>query len=164
MHFRTRFVNLKSCRYNLCIFKRHLPLLLRRWSYNSCVFCTRFVYFKSCRYNLFIFARDFSIFNCWRYNLCIIKTHLPLLLRRWSYNLCVFCTRFVYFKSCRYNLCISRETYPYYYEDVAIIYASSHEICLFLMVVDIIYAVVHQICQFKSCRYNLCIFARDLSI
>ena len=31
-------------------------------------------------------------------------------------------------------------TDPYYYGDVAIIYAFSHEICLFLMVVDIIYA------------------------
>ena len=59
-----------------------------------------------------------------------------------------FRTRFVYFKSCRYNLCISRETYPYFYGDVAIIYAFSHEFCLFLMVVDIIYAFSHQICLF----------------
>ena len=35
----------------------------------------------------------------------------------------------------------SRDTYPYYYGDVAIIYAFSHKICLFLMVVGIIYAL-----------------------
>ena len=73
-----------------------------------------------------------------------------------------FRIRFVYFKSCQYNLCIFardlsifrvvdiiyaflRDTYPYYYGDVAIIYAFSHEICLFLRVVDIIYALSRNI-------------------
>ena len=77
----------------------------------------------------------------------------------------------------------SRDTYPYYYGDVAIIYAFSHEICLFLMVVDIIYAFSRDtypyyygdvaiiyaffarvLSFFNGCRYNLCIFAPDLSI
>ena len=34
----------------------------------------------------------------------------------------------------------SRDTYPYYNGDIAIIYSFLHEICLFLRVVDIIYA------------------------
>ena len=103
------------------------------------------------------------------------------------------------FNGCRYNLCIfardlsilrvvdiiyafSRDTYSCYYGDIAIIYAFSHEICLFLIVDDIIYALsrhtypyyygdeaiiyaffARDLSLFNGCRYNLCIFARDLS-
>ena len=91
MHFRTRFVYFKSCRYNLCIIKTHSPLLLRECSYNLC-----------------IFARDLSI------------------LRVVDINLCIFVRHFVHV-----IYAFSRDTYPYYYGDVAIIYSFLHQICLF---------------------------------
>ena len=112
-------------------FQKHLPFIQRRWSYNLC-----------------IFAPDLSIFKSCRYNICIIKTHSPLLLRRCSYNLCIFAQDLSIFRVVDKIYAFLRDTYPYYYGDVAIIYAFSHEICHFLMVVDIIYAFSHQICQF----------------
>ena len=127
MRFRTIFVYFKSCRYNICIIKTHLPLLLRRWSYNLCVLASDLSNFNGCRYNLCIFARDLSIFKSCRYNLCIIKTHSLLLLRRCSYNLCIFAR----------DLSILRV--------FDIIYAFSHQICLFLRVVNIIYALSRNI-------------------
>ena len=73
-------------------------------------------------------------------------------------------------------------TYPYFTRDVVIIYAFLHQICLFLIVDDIIYALsrhtypyyygdeaiiyaffARDLSLFNGCRYNLCIFARDLS-
>ena len=70
--------------------------------------------------------------------------HLHLIL--W-YNLCVFARDLSILRVIDIINALSRHTYPYYYGDEAIIYAF----------------FARDLSLFNGCRYNLCIFARDLS-
>ena len=85
MHYKeTLNFLLRTCTYNLFLFARDLSILRVADIIYAFSIDTYPYYYGDVAIIYAFFARDLSIFKSCRYNLCIFKRHVPLLLRRCS--------------------------------------------------------------------------------
>ena len=112
MHFRTRFVYFKSCRYNLCIFAQDLSIF-KSCRYNLCIIKTHSTYYYG---NVAIihafFARDLFSLMVVDIIYAFSRYIYPYYYGDVAIIYAFFARYLSLFNGCRYNFCIIKTHSP----------------------------------------------------